>query len=61
MKEEYTTAKCTAVMMLRDSQDQKIREASIEVRTGRKWKAEATLREAESRFQHQDIVGTDLG
>ena len=38
MTDEYKTAKCRAVMMLRDNQAQKIREAGITVRTGRKWK-----------------------
>ena len=58
LTEEYKATKVRAVMMLRDSQDQKIREAGIEIRTGRKWKAEDAVAEAESRLRHQDIVGT---
>merc|ERR1711894_714959 len=56
--EEYKTTKVRAVMTLRDSRDEKIRGAGIEVRTGRKWRASDAVKEAESRLQHQDIVGT---
>jgi len=56
--EEFKTAKVRAVMMLRDSKDEKIRQAGIEVRTGRKWKAGEAVREAESWLRYQDIVGT---
>ena len=56
--EEYKTTKVRAVMTLRDSRDDKIREAGIEVRTGRKWKAEQAVKEAEARLRHKDIVGT---
>ena len=58
LTEEYKATKVRAVMMLRDSQDQKIRDAGIEIRTGRKWKAEEAVAEAESRLRHQDLVGT---
>lgn len=54
----YKTTKARAVMTLRSSKDPKIREAGIEVRTGRKWDARKAVSEAESRLQHQDIVGT---
>ena len=46
MTEEYKTAKVRTVMVMRDSQDQKIREAGIKVRTSRKWKAKEAAREA---------------
>ena len=45
-------------MIARSIQDPKIRDAGIKVRTGRKWKAKEAVRGAESRLQHQDIVGT---
>ena len=37
--EEYKVTKVRAVMTLRSSQDPKIRDAGLEERTGRKWKA----------------------
>ena len=56
--EEFKTAKVRLAMMLRDSNDQAVRQANITVKTGRKWKATRALREAEERLQHADIVGT---
>ncbi len=44
--------------MLRDSDDQAVRQANIVVKTGRKWKASGALKEAEERLQHADIMGT---
>ncbi|KAH3865971.1 hypothetical protein DPMN_029019 [Dreissena polymorpha] len=35
-----------------------IRNAGIEVRTGRRWSASNAVEQAESRLRHQDIVGT---
>lgn len=43
--------------MLWDSKDERVREAGIIVRTGRKWSASRALREAEDRLHHADIVG----
>ncbi|XP_060082190.1 uncharacterized protein LOC132561508 [Ylistrum balloti] len=43
---------------LPDSKDEKIRNAGIETRTGRKWSASSAVQEAESRLRHSDIVGT---
>lgn len=56
--EEFKATKVHLAMMLRDSEDQAVRQADIAVRTGRKWKADGALREAEERLQHADIVGT---
>jgi hypothetical protein len=58
LTEEFKTTKVRAAMMLRDSKDEKISKAGIRVRTGRKWNASEALKEAESRLEHQDIVGT---
>jgi hypothetical protein len=41
-------------MMLRDSRDDKIREAELEVK---KWKASEAVEEAESRLKHKNLVG----
>ena len=44
-------------MMLRDCRDDKVQEAGIEVRTGRKWSAAEAVEVAEARLRHKDIVG----
>ncbi|KAJ7995782.1 hypothetical protein DPEC_G00248160 [Dallia pectoralis] len=56
--EEFKTAKVRLAMMLRDSNDQAVRQANIVVKTGRKWKASGALREAKERLRHGDIMGT---
>ncbi|XP_060083178.1 uncharacterized protein LOC132562453 [Ylistrum balloti] len=56
--EEFKVAKVRLVMTVRDSKDEKIRNAGIETRTGRKWSASIAVQEAESRLRHSDIVGT---
>jgi hypothetical protein len=37
---EYKVTKARKVIMLRDSADEKVREAGVKILTGRKWKAE---------------------
>ena len=54
--EEYKATKTRQAMMLRDSQDARVRQADIEVRTDRKWSASRALREAEDHLQHADII-----
>lgn len=44
-------------MILRDSKDDKVKEANVDVRTGRKWVAKDAVEDAESRLRHRDIVG----
>ncbi|KAK6196159.1 hypothetical protein SNE40_001439 [Patella caerulea] len=44
-------------MTLRDSKDAKVRGAKVKIRTGRKWKAEEAVKEAETRLKHSVIVG----
>ena len=56
--EEYKAAKARLLLTLRDSKDDKIRNAGIEVRTGRKWSVSQAVSEAESALRHKDIVGT---
>ncbi|KAK0154156.1 hypothetical protein N1851_003780 [Merluccius polli] len=41
--EEHKATKTRSAMMLRDSQDARVRQADIEVRTGRKWLANRAL------------------
>ena len=44
---------------MRDSKDDKVRAAGVEVKTWRKWSASKAVTEAESRLKHRDIVGTE--
>jgi len=55
--EEYKVAKTRLLLTLRDSTDEMIRNAGIEVRTGRKWSVTQTVDSAEASLKHQDIVG----
>ncbi len=45
------------VLQYRDSSDSKVAKAGMEVRTGRKWKAEGAIRQAEARLDHNRLVG----
>ncbi|XP_052280954.1 uncharacterized protein LOC127878469 [Dreissena polymorpha] len=56
--EEYKVSKARLVLTLQDSIDMSIRNAGIEVRTGRIWSAFNAVQQAESRLRHQDIVET---
>ena len=56
--EEYKVAKARLLLTLRDSNDEKISGAGIEIRTGRKWSVSKAVEQAESGLKHQDIVGT---
>ena len=55
--EEYKVSKARLVMTLKNSKDEKVRKAGVEVRTGRKWSASLAVQEAESSLRHKDIVG----
>lgn len=46
------------VLLYRDSSDNKGSSAGIEVRTGRKWKAQEPINQAEARLRHSELVGT---
>lgn len=41
--EEFKIEKCRLVMTLRDSKDKKVSEAGVQIRTGRKWSASASV------------------
>ncbi|XP_058608845.1 uncharacterized protein LOC131525365 [Onychostoma macrolepis] len=53
--EEFQVAKCRVAMTFRDSRDNKVGEAGIKTRSGRKWEASASLALAERNFK--DIIG----
>ncbi|CAC5414709.1 unnamed protein product [Mytilus coruscus] len=48
-------------MILRDSKDAKVRGAKVKIRTGRMWKAEEAVKEAETRLRHSVIGVTAVG
>ncbi|CAC5421780.1 unnamed protein product [Mytilus coruscus] len=52
LTEEFKVTNTRQVMMLRDSKD-----AKVKIRTGRKWKAEEAVKEAETRLRHSVTVG----
>jgi len=58
LTEEYKVTKARQVIMLQDRGDEKVREAGVQVNTGRKWKADKAVGEAEARLRHSHIVGS---
>ena len=55
--EEVKVTKARLYMMLRDLEDQVIRDTLPEVKTGMKWSAREEVEAMESHLQHKDIVG----
>ena len=55
---QFKAGKARLVLTLKDSKDEYVKNAGVEVRTGRKWSASKAVEEAESRLRHKDIVGT---
>lgn len=45
-------------MLYRESTDTKVSSTGIEVRTGRKWRAQEAVDQAEAQLQHRVLVGT---
>lgn len=45
-------------MLYRDSSDNKVSSAGIRVKTGRKWKAQEAVDQAEARLRHRELVGS---
>lgn len=59
LQEEFKVTKARDVLLYRDSSDPKVATAGIEVRTGRKWKAEEAVQQAEASGggNHKRLVG----
>lgn len=57
LKEEFMVTRSREVLLYRDSSDSKVSLAGIEVKTGRKWKAQEAVDQAESRLRHSELVG----
>ena len=56
--EEYKLGKAQLFQMLRDSRDPLAKNAQPSVTTGRKWKAEIAIENAESALRMKEIIGT---
>lgn len=57
LEEEFKVTRAREVMQYGDSNDPKVANAGIQVRTGRKWRAEDAVQEAEARLRHRNLVG----
>ena len=55
--EEFKGTKVSQHLMLRDSKDEIVVLARVEIRTGRKWSTRKTIGGAESCLRHSEIVG----
>ncbi|XP_076844394.1 uncharacterized protein LOC143489330 [Brachyhypopomus gauderio] len=55
--EEFKVTRARELMMYRDSTDRKVATAGIQVKTGRKWKAQEAVDRAEAKLQHNILVG----
>ncbi|XP_060938981.1 uncharacterized protein LOC133018922 [Limanda limanda] len=57
LEEEFKVTRAREVVQYRDSSDPKVAKAGIQVRTGRKWRAEDAVQEADARLRHRSLVG----
>ncbi|KAK7880264.1 hypothetical protein WMY93_030631 [Mugilogobius chulae] len=57
LEEEYKVSKTRVVLQYKDSEDSMVSNAGIEVKTGRKWRAEEAVQQAESRLHFSKLVG----
>ena len=55
---EYKLGKARLFQMLRDSRDPLVKNAKLSIITGRKWKAEIAVENAESALKMKEIIGT---
>ncbi|XP_061902037.1 uncharacterized protein LOC133649222 [Entelurus aequoreus] len=58
LAEEFKVSRAREVLLYRDSADGKVSSAGVEVRTGRKWRAQDAVERAEARLRHSTLVGT---
>ena len=57
LEEEFKVTRAREVVQYRDSSDPKVAKAGIQVRTGRKWRAEEAVQEADAGLRHRNLVG----
>lgn len=58
IEEEFKVLRAREVLQFRESADPKVSGAGVAVKTGRKWRAEAAVEQAESPVRHRVLVGT---
>lgn len=58
IEEEYKVLRAREVQQFRESADPKVSGAGVAVKPGRKWRAEATVEQAEPWLRHRVLVGT---
>lgn len=58
LTEEFKVARAREVLQYRESKDPKVAQAGIEVRTGRRWRAQEAVDQAEARLSHKELVGS---
>lgn len=57
LTKDFKVARTLDALQHRDSRNQKVSSAGIEVRTGRKWRVETAVEVAESRLRQKELVG----
>lgn len=57
MEEQLKLTRARAVVHYRESSDPKVSGAGIQVKTGRKWRAEEAVQEAGARLRQRELVG----
>lgn len=55
--EEFKATKTRAVSSLLLSEDEKVRHANKSIKSGRKWKPQEAVKEAEVHWRHQKVIG----
>ncbi|XP_074527636.1 uncharacterized protein LOC141791255 [Halichoeres trimaculatus] len=58
LTEEFKVARAREVLQYKESKDPKVAQAGIEVRTGRRWRAQEAVDQAEARLSHKELVGS---
>ncbi|XP_049337547.1 uncharacterized protein LOC125802987 [Astyanax mexicanus] len=58
LTEEFRVTRAREVLLYRDSADNRVSSAGITVRTGRKWKAQEAVEQAEARLRHGILIGS---
>nr|XP_055028991.1 uncharacterized protein LOC129418090 [Misgurnus anguillicaudatus]XP_055035306.1 uncharacterized protein LOC129423146 [Misgurnus anguillicaudatus] len=58
LTEEFKVTRAREVLLYRDSADNRVATAGITVRTGRKWRAQEAVDQAEARLRHSVLVGS---
>ncbi len=52
LEKEFKVTRAREVMLYRDSSDPRVAQVGVQVKTGRKWRADDAVSQAESRIRH---------